>query len=67
MKNLKEYAQKKLPKGIALCINPARYIKPQAPNGEKYTLFCVNTFKVISAAKNINEAFQMIDDYCERR
>lgn len=64
-KALSEYAQKKLPYGVVLDINKERHIKPFAENGEKYSLRN-SSYKAYAHASTIAEAYEMIDDFCER-
>lgn len=64
-KQLMKYASKQFENfnGVTFFINTGRWIKPYAPNGEKYGLCYINTNKLIVSANNIAEAKKMIDDY----
>lgn len=64
-KQLMKYASKQFENfnGVTFFINTGRWIKPYAPNGEKYGLCYINTNKLIASANNIAEAKEMIDDF----
>lgn len=65
-KELIKYAEEKLPRGVALCVNKEHHIKPYAENGEKYTIWHTGNYSSIAHAENIQEAKEMIDDYLSR-
>lgn len=67
-KQLIKYANKQLTgfKDVFFFVNPERYLKPYAPNGEKYGLYYPNTYKLIASADNIFNAKNMIDDFVSR-
>lgn len=60
-KELERYAMDKLPVGIALSVNKEHYYKPYAEDGEKYSIYYVNTFKAISHPRTIEDAVLDID------
>lgn len=64
-KQLMKYAVKQLEghSGVRFFVNQHRWIKPYAPNGEKYGLYYVVTNKLIISANNIPEAKEMIDEF----
>lgn len=64
-KQLMEYAKISLKNfnSVTFFVNTERWIKPYAPNGEKYGLCYINTNKLIASANNIAEAKTMVDDY----
>ena len=64
-KQLIKYADNQLKNydNVFLFINTKRFIKPYAPNGEKYGLYYANTYKLITYANNITEAKEMIDNF----
>ena len=62
-KELIKYAEKKLPREVALSINKEHHIKPYAENGEKYTIWFVNSYSAIAHAETIQEAQEMSDEY----
>jgi hypothetical protein len=71
-KQLMKYASKQLENfnSVTFFVNTGRWIKPCAPNGEKYGLCYINTNKLIASANNISETKEMIDDfvnYCKER
>lgn len=65
-KELQKYADKKLPNYVHFDVNKARFIRPWAEEGEKYTIYYRNTYKAIAHANTIDEAILMINDYCNR-
>lgn len=67
-KQLQEYANKALENynGVAFDVNTEHYIRPWAAEGEKYTLYFVNTFAQIASANNIYDAKEIIDNYVSR-
>lgn len=64
-KQLMKYAKNQLENfnSVTFFVNTGRWIRPYAPNGEKYGLCYINTNKLIASANNIAEAKEMIDDY----
>lgn len=60
-KELEKYAAEKLPVGVALNVNKEHWIKPYAEEGEKYSIYYVNTFKAISHPETIEDAVRDID------
>lgn len=67
-KQLMNYAKKQLENfnSVTFFVNTGRWIKPYAPDGEKYGLAYMNTNKLIASANNIDEAKNMIDDFVSR-
>ena len=62
-KQLKKYADKQLEnyENVFFFVNTEKSIKPYAPNGEKYGIAYINTYKIIDCASNIAESKEMID------
>lgn len=67
IKQLMNYAGNQLENfnGVTFFANTGRWVRPYAPNGEKYGLCYINTNKLIASANNIDEAKAMIDDYID--
>lgn len=67
-KQLMKYAKNQLKNfnSVTFFVNPGRWIRPYAPNGEKYGLCYINSNKLIASANNIFNAKNMIDDFVSR-
>lgn len=67
-KQIIKYANKQLTgfKDVFFFVNSERYLKPYAPNGEKYGIAYANTNKLIACSDNIFDAKNMIDDFISR-
>lgn len=64
-KQLKKYADEQLKNynDIFFFVNKEKCIMPYAPNGEKYGIAYINTYKLIARANTIYDALEMIDNF----